>query len=491
MSTRSVRAAALALSWCVCATSAAVAQATAPATAPGSTSVPGSTPPSGATPPLGSTPPSGSTPGEGSEPARTRPARGNGALFGATDSQSKARALALDLTLAVSSAYDDDLSEGQSVSAAQAPIGGEFADLTTGLSLSRTAPHARIGARATTSLRHYASLHRFVGSSYSAGTDVAIDLSRRLGLQASVDGTYVSAFAFDTISRQSGLGNVALSSTGLDIAALDGARLAYGGAAGLTRKVGRRSTFTVTAGARESERRLLREFAAERTVGASLARSLGRDTSIQFGYNVRTSSQELGTTTRPAWSHDAQFGVERRWRHAGERRTVINLSAGPSLLQPGPEISYTASVSSAAIQALSGSRVTVGGAAAVNHDMSRSWNLGASYRRGAGSIDGLVSNAGTLDLRGLLSRRAEFSASAGYFQTDLGLAGIQSRYTIRYGSSRVQVALTRGLALYGQYLLYEYDYGSGTPLAGGLAPHQQRRGARAGFTLWVPLHGKR
>jgi hypothetical protein len=119
--------------------------------------------------------------------------------------------------------------------------------------------------------------------------------------------------------------------------------------------------------------------------------------------------------------------------------------------------------------------------------MSRSWNLGASYRRGAGSIDGLFSNSATIDLRGLLNPRVELSASAGYFQTDLGLAGLQSRYTTRYGSSRLQVAITRGLALYGQYGLYEYKAGSATPLAGGLPLQQQRRGARAGLTLWVPL----
>jgi hypothetical protein len=473
MLNRFIRAAALALSWCLCAT-AGIAQTSAPAPAP--TSEPMSTP----------TP----TPGPGSEKAPKRPARGNGALFGATDSQSKARPLALDLTLAVSSAYDDDLSEGQSVSSLQAPVGGEFADLTAGLLLSRKAHHSRVGARATTSLRHYGSLHRLLGSSYSAGTDVAFDVTRKLGIQASVDGAYVSEFAFDTISRQSGLGNVALSSTGLDIAALDGARLSYGGAVGLTRKVGMRSAFTLTAVARDSERRIIHEFAAERTVGASLARSLGRDTSIQFGYNVRSSSQRLEVATRPAWTHDAQFGVERRWRHPGERRTVVSLSAGPSFLQPGPTgISHASSVSSTATQAAS--RVLVGGSAAVNHDMSRSWNLGASYRRGAGSIDGLVSNSGAVDLRGLLSRRVELSASAGYFQADLGLAGVQSRYTTRYGSSRLQVAVTRGLALYGQYLFYDYDYGSGTTLAGGFAPQQQRRGARAGLTLWLPLHGAR
>jgi hypothetical protein len=397
-----------------------------------------------------------------------------------------ARPAALDLTLALSSAYDDDLSEGQSSSAIGAPVGGEFSDVTAGLSLSRKAPHSRVGARATTSVRHYPSLHRLVGSSYSAGTDFAVDLTRRTGIQASLDSTYVSEVAFDTISRQSGLGNAALSATGLDLAALDGARLSYGGAASLTRKMGMRSSLTLTTAARENERRTIHEFASERTIGASLARSLGRDASIQFGYDVRNSSQRLNTLTRPAWSHDAHLGVERRWRHPGGRHTAVSLSAGPSWLQPGPTETSQSSAVSAAAQATTGNRLTLGGGAAVNHDMSRSWNLAASYRRGAGSIDGFLADSASLDLRGLLGRRVELSVGAGYFRTDLGFAGIQSRYNSRYGSSRLQVALTRGLALFGQYVLYDYDYGSGAPLTGGLALQQRRRGARAGLTLWVP-----
>jgi hypothetical protein len=411
-------------------------------------------------------------------------------LFGADDSASHARSRVFDLTVSASSAYDDDLSEGLNATALQKPVGGAFSDLTAALLLSRNVQHSRIGVRATNALRHYPSLHRFVGSSYSAGTDVGLDVTRRLGISASVDASYVSEFAFDTISRQSGLGNVALSAAGLDIAALNGARLSYGGSAGLTRKVGTRSLLTLTAGGHESERRTIHELAADRSVGGYFSRIVGRDTSIGLGYNIRSSSQQLGSASRPAWSNDAQFAVERRWRHPGQRRTVVSLSAGPSLLQLGlSQGSQNPTVTAAAAPAASTNRVIMGGSAAVNHEMSRSWNLGASYRRGAGSIDGLVSNSASLDLHGLLSRRVELAVSGGYFATDLGLAGIQSRYTSKYGSGRLQVALTHTVAVYGQYLFYDYEYGSGTPLPGGLPLQQQRRGARGGFTLWLPMRG--
>src|SRR5204863_7935142 len=171
---------------------------------------------------------------------------------------------AVDATLSIATAYDDDLSEGQS--GLVTPVSGEYSDLLPALSLSRRGQHAQVSARASTSLRHYPSLHRVVGSSYSTGSDLWIDVSPRTAFRASIDGTYVSEFAFDTVSRQSGLGNVALSSAGLDLAALDGARVSYGAAADLTRKVGMRSVLTLTFAARNSERRIVNQVAVQRTV---------------------------------------------------------------------------------------------------------------------------------------------------------------------------------------------------------------------------------
>jgi hypothetical protein len=405
--------------------------------------------------------------------------RGNGALFGGADSASRNASRAFALSLSLSRAYDDDLSEGQGTSPLQPLVGGEFSDVSATLAFARNAPRARVGGRASSSLRHYPSLDRFVGSSYSAGTDLSLNVDRRTRLQASVDGTYVSEFAFDTISRQSGLGNAALVSTGLDVTALDGARLSYGAAAGLTRRLGLHSALSLNLGARTSERRMIDEFAAEKTIGGYFARSVGRDTTIGFAYGLRGRSQRLGRRdARPVWGNDLQAGIDHSWRHAADRRTVVSLSVGPSLLQLPP-----------ANQASSSTRIGVVGSAALSHDMSRSWNLGTSYRRGAGSIDGLQFDAVAADLHGLLSRRVDLTISAGYSRTDLGLDTGQSRYTTVFGSSRLQVGLTRRLALYGQYVLYDYDIGSAMPLAD--AAPSRRRGIRTGLTLWTPRYGGR
>ncbi len=408
--------------------------------------------------------------------------RGNGGLFGGTDGSAQVRSSAIDLTVAVSGAYDDDLSEGQQLSALQEPRGGEFTDLSGALSLSRRGHHSRMTARGMSSLRHYPTLSRFVGSSYSGGADFALDMTRKTAMQASVDAAYVSEFAFDTVSRQSGLGQAAFSSAGLDIAALDGARLSYGAAVGITRKVGMRSALTVNAGGRRSQRRIIDEQADEMSAGAHLARSVGRDASIGLGYTLRSSAQSLGGDSRPAWTNDVQVDVERRWRHSAGRRTVLSFSAGESLLQPGAPAAGQRAVSNQA---------RLVGAAALNHDMGRSWNVGTSYRRGAGSADGLLSDSAAVDLRGLLSPRAELTLAAGYSQTDFGVSGRPTRYITKFGSGRLQVALTRALAVYGQYVLYAYDLENGAPVSSALGLRQDRRGVRAGLTLWIPVEERR
>jgi len=423
-----------------------------------------------------------------------RKPQGNGALFGASDTLNASRPLAIDATLSVSSAYDDDLSEGQSTSALVGPVGGEYSDLTPALSLSRKLAHSQFTARAATSLRHYPSLHRFVGSSYSAGGDLRTDLSSRTTVQAGVDGTYISEFAFDTVGRQSGLGNVALSSAGLDVTALDRARISYGATAGISHKVGPHTQVALTAGMRDTERPVVNEMASEQSVGSYLSRTVGRDTSISVNYTVRRYTERFGAASQPAWSNDVGLGFEHRWRHTVDRRTVLDLSFGPSLVQSAatasvpPPAAAPGQTQVSAVPPASHAQFNAVGSAALSHDMSRSWNLATTFRRGAGSIDGLLSDAATFDLRGLVTRRVELIESAGWFRTELGGGTTPNRYSTRYASSRIQLAVSRGVAVYGQYVLYDFDYGSGGLLPPGVSPMQHRRGARAGITFWAPLH---
>jgi hypothetical protein len=403
--------------------------------------------------------------------------RGSGAFFRGAATASDNRLRSLDLSVTASSAYDDDLSQGQNI-LQPLQIGGQFSDISTGLTFARKAPHLRMQARAGNSLRHYPTLNRVIASNHSAGMDLQVDAGRRTVVHASVDESYVSEFAFDTFSRSSRPDDSVLAPPGSTRTASDGSRRSYGGAFGLTRTLTAHSSLTLAGGTRLSDRPMIQEHATENWITTQLARRISNDTTFHVDYNLRSSSQQLAGTASPAGSNDVQVGLDHRWRHARERRTTLSLAAGPALLQ---------SEAASARRDLSSGPLRLVGVASLSHDMSRSWNLGGTYHRTAGTIDGVVSDTATLDLRGLLSTRVELGVSGGYSYTDLGLSSLEKRLGTRYGSARLEVALTRAVAMYGEYVLYEYDFAGGVPGVGGVPVQLNRRGVRAGLTWWTSL----
>lgn len=437
----------------------------------------------------------------------------HGPLFGA-DSRSGARHRSLDMTVSVANARDEDLGadQGTGASPLQPRIGGQYSDLDASLSLAHTRQHFSVTARATGSVRHYPTLNSFVGSNDSAATELTVALGRKTTFQTRLDGSYVSSFAFDTFLRRPGTDYVSASATGVEEASLDWTRTLYGGTANLTRLVGRRSSFSLIYGLGHGERRIVGERSDEQTVAAQVGRSVGRDASIRAAYAFRQGTQRMGDRRTPLRSHDAQMSLERQWRHSTFRRTVVSLSGGPSLLQQGTIRDTTigdmanrdvniggeiigevnirdVTADPTALQKDQTDRLfRVVGTVAVAHDVSRAWSARVSYRRGAGLRDAVFfSNTAALDVRGGLGRRVGLTVSAGYTDGDIDLGTPQDRNGNSFGSARIQVALARFMAVYGQYFLYHYDFRTDTSLPAGYPRQMDRRGLRVGVTLWIPL----
>ena len=417
--------------------------------------------------------------------SQTREGRGGRSLFGGVNPQPSGPSGggSLNATVSISNTYDDDLGGDQgSVSAPQSRIGGNYSNLNTALSFSSKRRRFAITADAATSLRHYPDLDIFVGSNHSAGTTLSANLSPKTSVRARLDGSYVSSFAFDTFTRRSSVGPEGPSLTGLEGAVTDWTMTSYGGAAELTRTLGRRSSFALSYGTRYSERSIVQEYNTERAVAVRFARNTGRDTSVRASYTVREGTQRLMEVGRRVRSHDAQLGVERRWQHSAQRRTVVSLTAGPALLRDEPSVLQT-----------EGTRrlVSAVGSISIRHDLSQSWTAGVSYRRGAGfSSRRVSSNAATVDVRGSAGRRIDLTLSAGYSDGEIGLDAFDNRYKTSFGTARLRVAITRLIAIYGQGFFYHYTFGSLPSLPPGYPRQMDRRALRAGVTLWLPILGR-
>ena len=86
------------------------------------------------------------------------------------------------------------------------------------------------------------------------------------------------------------------------------------------------------------------------------------------------------------------------------------------------------------------------------------------------------------ELAGLLSPRVDFSASATYTR---GLVGFSSRnpYQIYGARSQVRYALSRVAALYGEYLLFHYQFPATIVITGDLPPSTSRQAVKVGISI--------
>jgi len=89
-------------------------------------------------------------------------------------------------------------------------------------------------------------------------------------------------------------------------------------------------------------------------------------------------------------------------------------------------------------------------------------------------------------LTGLLTRRVDVLASAGYSSGESALTLGASVFDTYTGDARVRVALVRSLATYVEYLYYVYDSRGSLPIVPGMPPILQRRSVRAGLMLRIP-----
>jgi hypothetical protein len=130
------------------------------------------------------------------------------------------------------------------------------------------------------------------------------------------------------------------------------------------------------------------------------------------------------------------------------------------------------------------------GQVTVGYEFARTWKAAAIYRRGidyvAGLSEPISADRGTVSIEGLLGRRVDVFASAGYSNGQSALSFEGSTFDTYTGEVRLRYALTRTFAAYVEYLYYFYDSRGSTPIAPGISSGLERKGVRTGLMLRVP-----
>jgi hypothetical protein len=95
----------------------------------------------------------------------------------------------------------------------------------------------------------------------------------------------------------------------------------------------------------------------------------------------------------------------------------------------------------------------------------------------------VLSNGIKLTLNGIISRRIDVAALAGY-ATALSVTRQTQDLTTYTGEARIRYALTRSFAMYSQYLYYYVDLANHALVMPAVAGRHEQHGIRVGFMFF-------
>jgi hypothetical protein len=130
------------------------------------------------------------------------------------------------------------------------------------------------------------------------------------------------------------------------------------------------------------------------------------------------------------------------------------------------------------------------GEGSFSYPVTQTWIATAIIRRGLEYESNLptpvVNNGIRLSAAGLLTNRVDIVATASYATGESVLSQNALVYDTYEGDVTVRYAMSRTLAVFGEYLYYYYDIQNGGLLLAGMPRGLRRHGVRVGLTLWMP-----
>ena len=204
---------------------------------------------------------------------------------------------------------------------------------------------------------------------------------------------------------------------------------------------------------------------------------------MNVGYGYRTGDYgqaAAGTTTE----HRADVGFDFSRRLSANRSLGVGFSLGGSAMD----------IPASASALVAGAKYDVQGGATLQFQFARDWAANASYQRGVEFMPALTEpvfvDGTSVSVEGALTRRIALQMGAAYASGESILSQGDSRFDTYTGTARLQVAATRMLAFFGEYLYYFYDFSGNPRLAPDVPSTLERNSVRGGVALWFPVIGR-
>jgi hypothetical protein len=204
-------------------------------------------------------------------------------------------------------------------------------------------------------------------------------------------------------------------------------------------------------------------------IGARMAARMSRSGTFRASY-IRQDVDRVGAHYVV---HRLNIGGDYARPLSASRRSFIAFSGGSS-----------------AIESRDSLRMNVIGDASFWYEFKQSWIGALRYHRGVTFLDEvpdpLMADSVTAEMTGLLSPRVDFNSSATFSSGVVGLDNGEP-YQMYGARARLRYAVSRMMALYGEYLLFSYQFPESVPLTGGLPSAFNRQAVRVGLMVSTRL----
>jgi hypothetical protein len=399
----------------------------------------------------------------------------------------------LDLSASVFVGWDDNVTAGDGgglgVGDPRFQQSSTYQGASFGLSYRHSWRRVAFGAGASSSLRYYPELGDLTSLNHGASAGISVRLTSRTTWSANQGVAYSPYFqlAFFPGLYLPDLAEPIALDPSLSIFRREA--WSYRSSTSLAHRLTRRSTVSADYGYYRTD---FREDAlpdmAHHYAGARLSYALGRGLSARLGYAYGRAAYARtdDLDARPVGSHIIDAGLDYGGAFALglSRRTTVSFSTGTTMYD---RVDPTTGVRT-------GLQVGLIGSANLNHRLGRTWNASASYYRGLRFVQGfrqpVFQDSVMARLGGYLGPRTTLAFFTGWANGGFARTVTEARgggYDTVVAGSTLQYALTRNLAVYGQYLHYRYRFDERVALPEGLSSRLQRNSVQGGLSFWLPL----
>lgn len=417
------------------------------------------------------------------------PQGAGGGLFGATRSEVGSRDR-LSFAFQAAEGFDSELPPELRARVPQQRDG--WSTLFNGASeYARRGRIFELAGTASSAVRYHHQMNRLETLSHSGGLGVAIKLPKQGSFHVNSTIAYSPSYLYQLFPTAT------LPSLGASIPTNPEYRLAenpsysYRTSAGLSFG-SRLGTMVATSGEfhrTEFEQPSAREDLEFYDVGAAVTHAFGRSGSVSAGYHYRAGQFGFDQVTT---EHRLTIGGEMSTALSRTRRATFRFNVTPARLHLPPMV---ASRIGDEQTGATGEYYRVNGEVSVRYPFRLNWAVSAAYRRELEFLpvlsEPVFSDGSSLMLAGLLTRRLDLSAMAGYAR---GASALSSRTTSDLESYTADVRLRYGLkhwfAVYTQYSYYHYDLGGQANLAPELPSAFGQHTARVGLMLFLEARRK-